>query len=99
MTQRRPRSRIVLAPPDDGALFEPLLVSLDDTALVIGVQPSEVRRMVDRRQIEAVHLDTRRVVIKARSLINLCGERLLIVRDPQRAHELDGTPFRAREDA
>ena len=96
MAQRRSRSKIVLAPPDDGALFEPLLVSLEDAALVIGCRPSEVRRMIDRRQIEAVHLDKRRVAVKARSLINLCGERLLIVRDPRRAHELDGSPFSAR---
>lgn len=99
MAPRRPRPRIVLAPPDDGGLFEPLLVSLEDAALVIGVRPSDVKRMIDRRQIEAVRLDNRRVAIKARSLINVCGERLLFVRNPRRAHELDGTPFQAQRKA
>lgn len=101
MTQRRPRSRsrIILAPRDDGDLFEPLLVLLDDAALIFGVPPSEVRRMIDRRQIEAVHLEGGRVAVKARSMTNVCGERVLIVRNPKRAHELDGTPFPAEATA
>jgi hypothetical protein len=49
--------------------------------------------MIAKRQIESVHLGNSRLAIKARSLINVCGERLILVRNPQRAHELDGTPF------
>lgn len=93
MTQRRSRSRLVLAPSDDGDLFEPLVISIEDAALVTGCSPTDVRRMIAKRQIESVHLGNARLAIKARSLINVCGERLLLVRNPQRAHELDGTPF------
>ncbi|MEI6202567.1 MAG: hypothetical protein WCP68_11505 [Enhydrobacter sp.] len=97
MAQRR--TRIILTPRDDGELFEPLLVGIEDACAVTGCRPSDIRRMIDRRQIEAVHLDGGRVVIKARSLVNVCGERLLLVRNPKRAHELDGAPFAAREAA
>lgn len=92
-------SRIILAPADDGDLFEPLLVSLDDAALVVGVRRADVRRMIRERQVEAVHLDGGRLYIKARSLRGVCGERVLIVRNPRRAHELDGTPFPAQREA
>lgn len=95
----RGHSRIILAPADDGELFAPLLLSIQDAALVVGVRPSDIRRMLNRRQIEAVHLDGGRIFIKASSLRGVCGERVLIVRDPQRAHELDGTPFPTQREA
>ena len=49
MAARRSRPRIVLTPTDDGELFEPLLVSLDDAALV----PWEELEDAPTGQIEA----------------------------------------------
>ena len=83
----------VLAPPDDeGILFAPLLMTLDEAADILAVTRTDLQRLIDRGLVEIVHLGFRdHIRVKCESLRRAFGVRPLLMR-PARAYTPDTPP-------
>ena len=91
------RPTIVLAPPDDeGVLFEPLIITTADAALIFWTTEVEIGRMVARGHLDVVRLGPRKrdEFIKTESIRRNFGLRVLAMR-PARPFA-PGTPAHLR---
>jgi hypothetical protein len=92
-----PRPAFLIAPPDDeGALFEPLLITLGEAAQILCITQASLRRLIDKRLVDVVHLgpSTSHMRVKTESLRRSFGSRVLMMR-PERPFA-PGTPVHLR---